>query len=85
MSFVYPILFIVLFLYYDYNNTHFFVMILAYLIPGARISGSIRHKYLSHNMTTNQINGEGGVQSYMASMRHIRIYLTVILRLEMIP
>ena len=61
MSFVYPICFIVFFLYYGYTNTHSrAVIFVESLIPGEINPGSIDHKYLSQNSAINHMNG--GVQ-----------------------
>ena len=57
MSFV-SILFFNCLLYYIMTIlTQFFAIFVAFLIPGARSSGSIGHKYLSHKRKRNLMNG----------------------------
>ena len=69
MRFVYSILFIVFYLYYDYTKS-FFSIFLESLTPVERSAVSIGHKDWSLKMTRNHMNGGGKVSYLMASIRH---------------
>ena len=59
IRFLYTILFIVLYLYYDYTKHPFFARLVESITPWERSSGSIGHKDLSRKRKIIQMSGGG--------------------------